>query len=148
MKVVLLQNIKGVGRIGDIKNVSDGYAKNFLLPRKVAKLANDGSLKEAEELKNKSSISVETGRKNAFEAVEKLKVLVIELTRKASKTGKLFAGIGKEDLVKEIKKVSKVELEEEMLDHDEPIKQIGEHLIDIQLAPDIKAQVRIVVKAE
>src|SRR3989344_8082783 len=99
MKVILLQNIKGFGQIGDVKNVSDGYARNFLLPRNLAKSANEGSLKEVESLKAKRVIMVETEKKNALEAVEKLKDLVIELTRKASKAGKLFAGIDKEDLV-------------------------------------------------
>lgn len=148
MKVILLQNIKGFGQIGDVKNVSDGYARNFLLPRKMAKSASGGSMKEVESLKAKRIIMIETKKKNALEAVEKLKDLVIEFTRKATKTGKLFAGIGKDDLVKEIKKVSGVQLQEEMIGHEEPIKHIGEHLVDLNLSPDVKTQIKILVKAE
>lgn len=148
MKVILLENIKGFGQIGDVKNVSDGYARNFLLPRKMVKVATDNSMKEAELLKAKRVIMIETEKKNALEAVEKLKDLVIEFTRKATKTGKLFAGIGKGALVKEIKKASGVQLQEEMIGHDEPIKHIGEHLVELNLSPEVKTQVKVVVKPE
>lgn len=148
MKVILLENIKGFGQIGDVKNVSDGYARNFLLPRKMAKAATESSLKEVESLKAKRVIMVEAENKNALEAVEKLKDLVIELTRKATKVGKLFAGIGKDDLVKEVKKASGVQLQEEMIGHDEPIKHIGEHMVDLNLSPEIKTQIKVVVKPE
>lgn len=148
MKVILLQNIKGFGQIGDVKNVSDGYGRNFLLPRKMAKAANDNSMKEVESLKAKRTIMIEAEKKNALEAIEKLKDLVIEFTRKATKTGKLFAGIGKDDIVKEIKKASSVQLQEEMIGHDEPIKHIGEHLVDLNLSPDVKTQIKVLVKTE
>ncbi len=154
MKVILLENIKGFGQMGDVKNVSDGYAKNFLLPRRMAKATTENSMKEVESLKEKRVIMVESEKKNALEAAEKLKDLVIELTRKATKTGKLFAGIDKADLVKEIKKASGVQLQEEMLGlpvqagREEPIKHLGEHLIDINLTSDIKTQVKIIIKTE
>ncbi len=148
MKVILLQNIKGFGQIGDIKNVSDGYARNFLLPRKIAKSASDSSLKEVASLNAKRTIMIESEKKNALEAVEKLKDLVIEFTRKATKTGKLFAGINKDDIAKEIKKSSGVQLQEEMIGHDEPIKHIGEHLVDLNLSPEVKTQIKVVVKPE
>jgi len=148
MKVVLLQNIKGFGQIGDVKNVSDGYARNFLLPNKMAKAADGGSMKEVEALKAKRIIMVEAEKKNALEAVEKLKDLVIEFTRKATKTGKLFAGIGKDDIVAEIKKTSGVQLQEEMIGHDEPIKHIGEHIVDLNLSPEVKTQIKVLIKAE
>lgn len=148
MKVILLQNIKGFGQIGDIKNVPDGYGRNFLLPRKLAKAATDSSLKEVDFLKAKRIILVEAEKKNALEAVEKLKDLVIEFTRKVTKTGKLFAGIDKEDIVKEIKKASGVQLQEEMIGHEEPIKHIGEHLVDLNLSPEVKTQIKVVIKPE
>lgn len=148
MKVILLQNIKGFGQIGDIKNVSDGYGRNFLLPRGVAKLATPSSLKEVEVLKKKLSAMREVEKKNTVKIAEQLKDLTVEIARKATKTGKLFAGIDKDDLVKEIKKASGVSLKEEMLGQEEPIKNIGEHLIDIKILPEVSTQIKIVVKAE
>ena len=148
MKVILLENIKDFGQIGDVKNVSDGYARNFLLPRKMVKAATKNSMKEVDSLKAKRVIMIEAEKKNALQATEKLKGLAIEIIRKATKTGKLFAGIDKEDLVKEIKKISGVQLQEEMIGHEEPIKHIGEHLIDLNLSPEVKTQVKVVVKPE
>ena len=148
MKVILLQNIKGFGQIGDVKNVPDGYGRNFLLPRKMAKSATEGSMKEVDSLKAKRVIMIESEKKNALEALEKLKDLVIELTRKASKAGKLFAGVDKGDLIKEIEKASGVKLQEEMIGHDEPIKHIGEHLVDLNLTSEIKTQIKVVIKPE
>ena len=156
MKVILLENIKGFGQIGDIKNVSDGYGRNFLLPRGKVKLATESSLKEVEGLKKKLSAMREVEKEDATKIADQLKDLVVEISRKATKTGKLFAGIDKDDLVKEIKKASGVSLKEDMLGHKEPIKHIGEHLVDINLLsaspnrgePDVKIQVKIVVKAE
>ena len=148
MRVILLNNIKGFGQIGDVKNVSDGYARNFLLPRGQVKLATPNSLKEVENLKKKLSAMHEIEKETAVKVAEQLKDLTVELTRKATKTGKLFAGIDKDDLVKEIKKVSGVSLKEEMVDQAEPIKNIGEHLVGINILPDVKTQVKVVVKAE
>ncbi len=148
MKVILLENIKGFGQIGDVKNVSDGYGRNFLLPRGKAKLATPNSLKEVENLKKKLSAMQEIEKETALKAAEQLKDLVVEITRKATKTGKLFAGIDKDDLLEEIKKASGVSLKEEMLGYDEPIKQIGEHLVDIELVPEVKTQIKVVIKPE
>jgi len=148
MRIILLQNIKGLGQIGDVKSVSDGYAKNFLLPRKMIKLATNETLKEVESLKKKLASMQEIEKRDAQQAVEKLKDLVIELSKKATKTGKLFAGIDSEDLVKAVKKTSGIDLKEEMIGYEGPIKHIGEHFIDINILPDIKTQIKVVVKAE
>lgn len=148
MKVILLNNIKGFGQIGDVKNVSDGYARNFLLPRKMAKPATENSLKEVEGLKKKLSAMQEIEKENALKIAGQLKDSVVEITRKASKTGKLFDGIDTEDLAKEIKKVSGVELNEEMIRLEEHIKNVGEHLVDLELLPEVKTQIKIIVKAE
>lgn len=148
MKVILLENIRGYGQIGDVKNVSDGYGRNFLLPKGKAKLATPHSLKEVDNLKKKLSAMQEVEKETALKAAEQLKDLSLEITRKVSKTGKLFAGIDKDDLVKEIKKVTGVSLTEDMIGLEEPIKNVGEHLIDLNLTPEVKAQIKVVIKAE
>src|SRR3989344_462518 len=121
MKVILLQNIKGIGKIGDIKNVSDGYGRNFLLAKKLAKLANDGNIKEAEFLKRKA----ETEEKIAL---DKAKEIADELSKAIN---------------------AKVSLDSiDLRGHGEHIKKEGEHLIEVELAPGIKIEPKIVVKGE
>ena len=148
MKVILLQNIKGFGQIGDVKNVSDGYGRNFLLPKGMVKLATPNSLKEVDNLKKKLSAMQDVEKETAVKVAEQLKDLTVEIIRKATKTGKLFAGIDKKSLVKEIKRAWGIELTEEMIGHEEPIKHVGEHLVDLNLSPEVKTQIKVIVKPE
>ena len=75
--------------MGDVKNVSDGYARNFLFPRKIAKLATDAAMREVDSLKKKLEMSQNLEREKAVKLAEQLKDSVLEFTRKATKTGKL-----------------------------------------------------------
>ncbi len=151
MKVILLQNIKGYGQIGDVKNSSDGYARNYLLPRKLAKLATQGALNEVSFLKKKLEVTLKMEKEKALEVVEKVKDIVLEFTKKASKTGKLFASVTKAEIAGDLSKAIGAKVEAEMIDlgeHGEHIKKTGEHMIDIELAPEVKAQVKVVIKGE
>lgn len=159
MRIVLLQNIKGVGRMGDIKDVSDGYGRNFLLARKLAKLATDATIKESELLKKKSETEMKIVHEKAKEIAEKAKDVVLEFTKKISKTGKLFSSLTKEEIAKELSRAVGGKVEADMIDlnpstssgqevHGEHIKQEGEHMVEIELAPEVKFQVKVVIKGE
>ena len=145
MKVVLLNNIKGIGRIGDIKDISDGYARNFLLPRKLVRLATQGAVQEAETLKVKRLSEEKLASEEAVKAAEKLAGLTLELTAKASEQGTLFASIGKEEILHKIRQATGLALNEEAVQMDEHIKTAGEHEVHLHLAPDVTATVRVVV---
>src|SRR3990167_8166181 len=111
MKVILLQNIKGFGQIGDVKNVSDGYARNFLFPKKMAKPATDAALKEVDSLKKKLEATQNLERENAAKLAEQLKDIVLEFTRKATKTGKIYSAVTKEDIAEMLTKQSGFKIE-------------------------------------
>src|SRR5437867_4197605 len=131
MKIILLQNIKGYGQIGDVKNASDGYARNYLLPRKLAELATPGALNKVSSLKKKLESTLKIEKDKALEAVEKAKDIVLEFSKKASKTGKLFASVTKEEVAKELSKALSAKVEADMInlgEHGEHIKQTGEHM--------------------
>ena len=148
MKVILLQNIKGFGQIGDLKNVSDGHARNFLIPRRLAKPATDRSEKEAEQLKSKREAIKMEGTEKILEAAEKLKDIVLIFNKKASKTGTLFSSITKEEIAKEASKISGYKISEEMIDlgeHGEHIKKIGEHMISIHLTNNKSTEIKVIV---
>src|SRR3989338_6925644 len=98
MKVILLQNIKGVGRVGDVKNVADGYGRNYLLANKLAKIATEHTIKETEGLKRRGETELKIANEKAKEVAEKAKGLVLEFTKKSSKTGTLFASLTKEEI--------------------------------------------------
>ena len=145
MKVVLLNNIKGIGRIGDVKDISDGYARNFLLPRKLVRLATQGAVQEAETLKIKRLSEEKLASEEAAKAAEKLAGLTVELTAKASEQGTLFASIGKEEVLQKIRQTTGLPLNREAVCMDEHIKTAGEHEVHLHLTSDITATVRVVV---
>lgn len=151
MKVILLQNIKGVGRIGDVKNVADGYGRNYLLANKLAKIATEGTIKEVEFLKKKGEVEEKIAVEKAKEVAEKAKDIVLEFTKKSSKTGKLFASLTKEEVAESLSKAIGGKVEADSIDfkeHGEHIKQEGEHMITVELSSGIKIELRIVVKGE
>ncbi len=145
MRVILLDNLKGIGQIGDAKDVNDGYARNFLFPRKLAKLATPATLQEAEKLKQKRSLLLQQEQQRAQEAADRLKDLTITFNERASETGTLFAAIGKRELIKKIKELTNIALEQDMFHLDEPIKTLGEHKVTLKLAPDITVQIPVQV---
>src|SRR3989338_4505853 len=151
MKVILLQNIKGVGKVGDVKNVADGYGRNYLLANKLAKIATETTIRETEGLKKRNEAEMKVAHEKAREIAEKTKDLVLEFTKKASKTGKLFASLTKEEIAQELSKAIGAKVESDMIDlkeHGEHIKQQGEHMIDVELSPEIKVEIKVVVKVE
>jgi large subunit ribosomal protein L9 len=151
MKVILTQNIKGVGRAGDVKNVADGYGRNFLLAKKLAKMVSEGTIKEIELLKKKAELEEKVVLEKAKEIAEKSKDIVLEFVKKSSKTGTLFASVTKEEISQELSKAVGVKIDSESVDlgeHGEHIKQEGEHMVGVQLIPDIKIELKVVVKGE
>ena len=152
MRVIILQNIKGLGRIGDVKNVSDGYARNFLLPKKMAKPATDATLKEVDSLKKKLEATQKLERESAVKLAEQLKDVVLEFTRKATKTGKIYSAVTKEDIAEILNTKTSflvspdsINLEGHEGSH---IKQLGEHIVKVELAPNVIAEVKVKVSQE
>lgn len=152
MRVIILQNIKGLGQIGDVKSVSDGYARNFLFPRKIAKLATDAALKEVDSLKKKLEATQKLEIANAAKLAEQLKDTVLEFTRKATKTGKLYSAITKEDIAETLTKQSGFKIKPDSVNLEEHegghIKQLGEHLIKIELEPDMTTEIKVKVSTD
>ena len=157
MKVILQQNIKGVGKIGDIKNVSDGYGRNYLLANKLAKLASEAAEKEIVSLKKKGEAEEKIANEKAKEFANKAKDIVLEFSKKASKAGKLFASLTKEEVAEELSKAIGGKVEPKSIDfnpstssgqeiHGEHIKQTGEHVIEVELVSGIKVELKVIVK--
>lgn len=129
MKVILLQDVVNVGKKYEVKNVSDGFARNFLIPRKLAKIATTQTIQEIE-LTKKHGLKEKEIQKNLLEKnIESLQNLKISTKEKANEKGHLFASIDAKDISKILKKQHKLEIPEEIIELEKPIKQIGEHKI-------------------
>jgi large subunit ribosomal protein L9 len=148
LKVILIKDMEKLGSFGDIVNVKDGYAKNMLLPTKSALIATEGNVKQVELIK-KSKIKEEA--KNVKEAsgiAEVLKDVVLKFKVKASDEGKLYGSITNKDLAEKILEFKKVEVDRKKIHLDEPIKETGEHEVEVKLFKDIKSIIKVRVIPE
>lgn len=148
MKVILKQDIKALGKQGEVKEVADGYARNFLIPKGLAVEASPANMKI---LADQKASAVKRELENEAEAKElagKLNGLVINFTAKAGEGGRLFGSITAKDVADEIQKIIKFELDKRKLEIDDTIKTIGDHSVKVHLYKGIVATITIKVSAE
>lgn len=137
MKIIILQNTAGLGKTGDIKEVSDGYARNFLLPKKIAAAANDMEIEKVAEFKRKQSEEEIKKLEKKKDLGKKLQGMEIIITVK-QKDGKLFGSINKKMIAEELRK-NNFTVDENSVMLEEPIKTTGEKKISLNLGYGIKA---------
>lgn len=144
MKVVLLQDVKGHGKKGQLCDVSDGYARNFLFPKKLAVEANNTALNE---LKNREEAKAHHKKEEiaaATAVAEKLEGKTVTLTAKAGSNGKLFGSVTSKEIAAEIKKVFGVEIDRKKMSVAD-IKNFGEYTAEIKLYQGISAKMTVKV---
>ena len=144
-RVIFLQNIRSVAQIGDIKEVADGYARNFLLPRKLAVLATENSLKAAEQLKQKRIIEAQKEEQMISELIEKLNNCTLLIERAANEDGTLYDGLDSAEISGQLKK-GKFFIEPEQVILETPFKKIGSYEVEIQFGKDKKATLKVDIK--
>lgn len=147
MKVVLLENVKKLGKVGDVVNVSDGYAANFLFPRKLAQVATPDILKRVEQLKANKVANEKEEINKLSELSRSIKDKKIIISAKA-KGGKLFGSIDAGIIAKEIKNQLGTEIGKENIKLESPIKETGEKKVNIEFLKNIKTNVIVEVKEE
>jgi large subunit ribosomal protein L9 len=145
MRVIFLQNIRGTARIGDVKTVPDGYARNYLIPRKLAKAATIQSLNESETLKKKRELADSKEKTTAEEIVERLKEASVELVEDANSEGHLYGSVDGKKIVHAINDKYSIQLHKDQVRLPHPIKQVGEHQITLDLHNEIQAQINVVI---
>ena len=131
MRVILKQDIKGVGRKYEVKNVSEGYAINFLFPKKLAENATPEAVKKIELLKSQNLAEIEIRETLAKKSLEVLKDVVVVLNKKANEKGSLFSSIHTEEIAEALKGQTGIDLLPEFIQLEKPIKQTGEHKIEV-----------------
>ena len=145
MKVVFLADVKGQGKKDQIKEVSDGYARNFLIPKKLAAPAD---AKVMNEIKNKEAsklhkIEVEKAEANAL--AEKLKTVMVKITAQAGADGRLYGSVTSKDIVEALEKQHGVVIDKRKLNLPDPIKAFGVYSIDVKLYTEISGKVNVSV---
>lgn len=146
MKIILIKNIEGLGKIGDIKEVAGGYARNFLLPQKLAEPATESAIKKAADLAKKK-ISEKKEKLSEIETlIKKLKGRTVKIKAK-EKDGKLFGSIGAKEIATALKKM-KIEIAKKSIIMEKSIKKIGEKEIRIKLGKKTEVEIKVVVEKE
>ncbi|MHA0857544.1 50S ribosomal protein L9 [Paenibacillus sp. CMAA1364] len=144
MKVIFVKDIKGQAKKGDVKEVSEGYAANFLFPRGLARPATDGNMKT---LDNQNSAEEKRKQQEKDEALalgKKLEEMTIELVAKAGEGGRLFGAITSKQIAEAMAKKG-VKIDKRKIELGEPIRQLGVTPIPVKLHPEVKATLKVLV---
>lgn len=145
MKVVLLADVKGVGKKGELINASDGYARNFLLPRKLAKEANAQAMNELKNAEASKAFKIKSETEEAQHAAEALSGKIVRITAKAGQGGRLFGSVTAKELAQEIKKQFGVSIDKRKIVLDGDIKAFGTYQFEIKLYAGINAKLSVSV---
>ncbi|MBO5091723.1 MAG: 50S ribosomal protein L9 [Clostridia bacterium] len=145
MKVVLLQDVKAQGKKDDIVEVSEGYARNFLFPKKLAIPADAKAINDIKNKKSSEAHKIELERIAAREIAEKLNQTTVKIVAEAGKDGKFYGAVTSKDIAEALKAQAKIEVDKRKVILDSPIKSFGTYKVDIKLYQEISGRVTIMV---
>jgi len=144
MKVILTDEIRGLGTRGDIVTVKDGYARNFLLPKKLAREASTGNLKSMEQEKKKWALLADQERDQAQKAADSVKGMKVTIQKRVGDTGQLFGSVTSNEIADAL--VAKgVQVEKRRIELEHPIKSLGVHDVEVRLHRDVTAHIQVEV---
>lgn len=148
MKVILLQDIKGVGKKDQIINANDGYARNYLFPKKLAVEANAGNLGNLKAKQESNQYRKDVEKEEATKLANKLKELTLVLKVKAGENGKIFGGVTSKEISENLKAQYKIEIDKKKIVLNETIKVLGTTIVDIKLYEGIIGKLKVQIIAE
>ena len=145
MEVILIENIEKLGKVGDVVKVKDGYARNYLIPKKKVLRANKENLKVFDEKKSVIEAEEKKRKEKSEEIAKKIKNLEIIIIRNAAENGQLYGSVTSKDIVKEILLLNKIELLNEQINLKKTLKSIGVYEVEISVYTDLKIKILVVV---
>ena len=143
MQVILTQSVEDLGEKGDVVTVADGYARNYLVPKKLAVKASDGALKQAEAMRVAREEAERRSLEAAQELAESLAGTRVVVAARAGDSGNLFGSIGASDVAAAIVKFTGIEIDRKIVDIAEPIKEIGLHEVSLKPHHDVSVVVTL-----
>lgn len=146
MKVILLQDVKSLGKKGDVVNASDGYARNMLLPKKLALPATSGNMKDLEAIEKSNAKHAAEVLAAAEELKAKIEKSSVTLSIKVGEGGRTFGSISTKELAAAVKDQMKLEIDKKKINLPQPIKQLGTSVVQIKLHPQVSADLKVIVK--
>lgn len=147
MKVILLENIKGVGKKDEIINASDGYARNFLFPKKLALEANNENILKLKAKQNSAEFKRSTEKEEAIKIKNKLQEITLQIKVKAGENGKIFGGVTAKEISENLKNQYKIEIDKKKIILKETIKTIGLKNVEIRLYEGVVGQLKLEIRS-
>ena len=147
MKVILKENIKGVGKKDEVINASDGYARNFLLPKNLAVEANNDNMAKLKAKQNAAKYQKDQERQEAIKTADKLAKILVKIKVKAGENGKIFGGVSAKEIAQQLETEYKIKVHKKKIDLKETIKTLGTTTVEIKLFEGVIGKVKIDVIA-
>ncbi|MFD2627359.1 50S ribosomal protein L9 [Oceanobacillus kapialis] len=143
MKVILLKDVKGKGKKGEVKNVSDGYARNYLLKNNLAEEATNANLKALEAKQKKNEQLEQQEKEEAMDLKDTLADLTVELKAKSGDNGRLFGSITSKQIAETLQKEHGYKIDKRKIELDEPIRALGYTTVPVKLHPEVSGSIKV-----
>jgi len=145
MIVILLKDVKGTGKAGEVVKVSDGYARNMLLPKGLAKEATEGNVRNLEKQKAIAAEKLAEQKEAAKKHAEEMSKITVIVKSKGGENGKLFGSITSKDIAEALEKQEGIKIDKKKIDLAAPIKQTGDTEVTVKLFPEVSAKLKVTV---
>ena len=146
MKVILLQDVKALGKKGEVVSVNDGYARNFILPKKLGVEANGKNLNDLKLQKNNEAKVAQEHLDAAKKLAEELKAGKVVLTMKVGEGGRTFGSVSSKEIAEAVKEQMHLDIDKKKIQLKEQIKTLGTHIVSVKLHPEVTAELNVSVK--
>ena len=148
MKVILKENIKGVGKKDEVINASDGYARNFLFPKNLAVEANTENMSKLKAKQDSNAFKKSQEKEEAQKIADKLSKILLKIQVKAGSNGKIFGGVSSKEIAENLEKQYQIKVDKKKIDLKDAIKTLGTFNVDIKLFEGVVGKVKIDVISE
>lgn len=148
MQVLLLKDVPNLGKAGTVKNVADGYARNFLFPKGLAVPATPEAMKQAEAIRKAALRRQQRIEEEAEALAKELEAVTLTFKAKAGESGKLYGSVTSAHIAEALSAQMGMEFDKRKIDLEDPLKELGVHQVRIKLAPAVSASVKVVIEPE
>ncbi len=146
MRVILKREVRGLGRPGDVKDVADGYAQNFLLPRGLATPATAGELKHLAQERDARRAKQDRAHAEAEELARRLAEITLVFKLKAGEQGKTFGSVTSKDIADALRREHHIDVDKAKVHLAEPVRSLGVHTVEVRLLTDVRATIAVAVE--
>ena len=146
MRVILKREVRGLGRPGDVKDVADGYAQNFLLPKGLAIEATAAQMKQLAQERQTDKLKKDRAHADAEELAARLAAITLVFKLQAGEQGKTFGSVTNKDIAEALKREHRMDIDRTKIQLPDPLRTLGAHTVEVRLMPDVRAKLTIAVE--